>query len=413
MTPAEQSVLAGLLESSGRIVRDLNIQASDFSTPAGETVFQTIVDLVDAGKPADLVTIATGPALTDPVIKAAGGAPWIWSLMDGNTSAASVPFHAEIVAEDSARRQIEQTATAMRQAILDGRDTEQILAEAQARIDALSSMASATTQAIGEGIRETIASLRKKPTYIETPWDDLNWLMHGWKQGGMYAVGARPSVGKTILGLQAAISLCNMGPVAYTSLEMDQTELQKRALAHIAKVDMSHIERHQITNDDEAKMERAVPLFEAMPLFIDPSSDGRVSQVVKHARAIKREHGLAAVVVDYIGLLTGGANQSEYEIITAASKRLKALAKELQVPVIVLSQLNRGIESRDNKEPRLSDLRNSGSIEQDADVVMLMHRELLESPHELKIIVAKNRQGTLGTATLDFAGHNSEIRNPR
>jgi len=411
VTPAEESVLSGLLESSGRTVNDLDLNPEDFSSPVGEAIFRSIRTLVEQGKPADAVAVASGPAMADPVIKAAGGPARVWQITNAYVAEASIPFHAEIVANDAARRRIEMAATLMRQGVAEGVDVDQLVSDVQARLETIGTAGAATTERIGDGIDETIASLDKKPTYVETPWNDLNWLMHGWKKGGMYVVGARPSVGKTVFGFQAAISLCNMGPVAYTSLEMGKEELQKRAISHIARVDMSRIARHQINNQDREAIASARHLFDHMPLHIDPSSDASVAQVAKHARTIKRQYGLAAVVVDYLGLLTGRAGQSEYETVTDASRRLKLLAQELEVPVIALSQLNRGIESRDNKEPRLSDLRSSGAIEQDADVVILMHRDLSETPHELRLIVAKNRQGTLGSVDLDFAGHHSEIRN--
>src|SRR5699024_9435862 len=143
---------------------------------------------------------------------------------------------------------------------------------------------------------------------------------------------------------------------------------------------------------------------------VDPAEDRSLAQVIRYAKTLQRRQGLAAMVIDYIGLLDSPKGMDERETITEASKRLKQLAVDLNIPVIVLSQLNRGIESRDNKEPRLSDLRMSGSLEQDADVVLLLHRDLRESAHEIKIIVAKNRQGMTGDMTLDFAGHYSESR---
>lgn len=413
MTPAEKSVLSGLLEAGGNPVQDIDLKPHDFSTPFGATIFRAIVDLVEQGKLADTLTVASGVASNDPVIMAAGGPPKVWEITDSYVPESAIASYVEIVARDSRLRQVEMVANALRQGVDGDADVHRLISEAQSRLESIESSTAATYQRVGDGIDETIAALDRKPTFVESPWDGLNRLIHGWKRGALYVIGARPSVGKTVMGLQAALSLCNVGPVALTSLEMSKEELEERLISHLARVDMGHIERSQITNEDRENIARARHLFDHMPMYVDSSEDNRIGQVVKFARKVKRDHGLAAVVLDYVGLLDGERGQSEYDIITAASKRLKRLAQELQVPVIILSQLNRGLESRDSKMPKLSDLRNSGSLEQDADTVILMHRDLTERPDQLFLNVAKNRKGSTGVIELDFAGHHSEIRDGR
>jgi replicative DNA helicase len=192
---------------------------------------------------------------------------------------------------------------------------------------------------------------------------------------------------------------------------MSNTELELRMVSQEAKVDMGRITKRQLTNADWERVGQARERWEHLPLFIDPSRDASMAQVARHAWSVKRKHGLTAVVVDYLGLIEHpDSRKSEYEVVTETTRKLKLLAQALEVPVIALSQLSRKNEGREQKTPQLSDLRSSGAIEQDADVVILMHRDLMESPHEADMIVAKNRHGITGTAQMDFIGHNSYLR---
>lgn len=410
MTPAEESVLAALLESAGGCLHEISINPGDFSTPSGETLYRLIQDAVEVGLPADPVTIVSAAVKLDAASKRMVTPELIWKIAGIYVPAAAVTHHAGIVAQEAARRRLVILATSIAQRANEGQDIEPLVDDAQTKLAALTMGMGSMTEAITDTIDATIEALDKPTTYVETPWRNLNDFIQGWRKGALYIVGARPSVGKTVTGLQAALSLCNMGPVAYTSLEMGASELQLRMIAQDARVDMNRITRKQLANDDWQRTAQARVKWGHLPLYIDPSHDATVAQVARHAWSVKRKHGLAAVVVDYLGLLEGHAGQKEYDVITEASRKLKLLAQALDVPVIALSQLNRGSESRDGKKPQLSDLRSSGAIEQDADVVILMHRDIMDAPHEVDLIVAKNRHGITGTAHMDFVGHHSYIR---
>ena len=410
MTPAEKSVLAALLESAGGCLHEISLAPADFSTIAGETIYRLIQDAVEVGAPADAVTIATRAAALDPALQRVAGPVAVWDLTSVSVPPSAVVHHAAIVAQESARRRVLAVATGLSQRAAEGQDVEALIAAAQDELAAVAGGIGSVTEAITDTIDETLEDLDKPTTYIETPWQNLNDMIQGFRKGALYVIGARPSVGKTVVGFQAALSLCNTGPVAYTSLEMKASELQLRMVAQDARVDMGRIIRRQLSNDDIKRTVDARLRWGHLPLYVDPSNDATLAQVARHAWSIKRRYGLTALVVDYLGLIEGAPGQKEYDIVTESSRRLKLLAQALDVPVIALSQLNRGSESREGKKPQLSDLRSSGAIEQDSDVVILLHRDIMDAPHEMEMIVAKNRHGITGTARMDFVGHHSYVR---
>lgn len=411
MTPAERAVLEALLESDGGCLHEVVLEPGDFSTPDGEALFGLIRDLVGEGAPASPAAIMDAALRLDPTGRRLVTPELVWGLTGSNTSAASAGHHGAIVAHDAARRRLVTITRSLQQRAADGGDVEALTDEALEALAGITSGLGSTIRPVADTIDATLDSLDSPVTYTESPWENVNHFIQGWRAGAMYVVAARPSVGKTVAGFQAALSLCNRGPVAFTSLEMGHEELELRMVSQEAHVDMGRITRRQLANADWERVAAARERWQKLPLFIDPSNDATMAQVARHAWSVKRKHGLAAVVVDYIGLLEHpDKRKSEYEVVTEHSRKLKLLAKALGVPVIVLSQLNRGSTQREGKVPQLSDLRSSGAIEQDADVVILMHRDLLESPHEADLIVAKNRHGITGTAEMDFVGHHSMLR---
>lgn len=410
MTPAEKSVLAALIDSAGGCLHEISLRPGDFSTPAGEILYRLIQDAVEAGKPADQVTLIADAMKLDPAGKRMVNPEVIWGMSDVYVPATSVVHHAGIVSHESARRRLVSVAAGLGQRAAEGHDVEPLIDAAQEQLSAITTGVGSNTEAITDTIDETIEGLDKPATYVETPWSNLNGFIQGWRKGALYVIGARPSVGKTVAGFQAALSLANMGPVAYTSLEMGTSELQLRMISQEARVDMGRITRKKLANDDWEKVAKARVKWDRMPLFIDPSADATMAQVARHAWSVKRQYGLAALVVDYLGLIEGRPGQREYDVVTESSRKLKLLAKALDIPVIALSQLNRGSEGREGKVPQMSDLRSSGAVEQDADVVVLLHRDILETPYEMDMIVAKNRHGITGTTRMDFLGHYSKIQ---
>ena len=411
MIDAESAVLSALLESAGGCLHEVTLEPRDFSTLQGETLFALIRAVVESGAPADPVTVGDAALRLDEVGRRLVTPALLWGLVGTFVPESAVAHHAEIVAREAARRRLISVAARLGQRAGDGGDVESLTDEALAELAGVTSGLGSTIRPVADTIDATLDSLDEAVTYVETPWENVNHLIQGWRPGALYVIAARPSVGKTVAGFQAALSLANKGPVAFTSLEMGHEELELRMVSQEAKVDMSRITARKLTNADWERVARARERWQKLPLYIDPSKDASMAQVARHAWSVKRKHGLAALVLDYIGLLTHpDSKKSEYEVVTEHSRKLKLLAKALGVPVIILAQLNRGSERRENKTPQLSDLRSSGAIEQDADVVILLHRDLMESPHEADLIVAKNRHGITGTAEMDFLGHNSCLR---
>jgi len=411
VTPAEKAVLAALLESDGGCLHEISLEPRDFSTVAGEVLYRTIQEVVGSGKPSDPLTVTDAISRLDVADRRAVPAGFVWTITEVHVSEASVTYHAAIVAQDAARRRFVQVTANLNQRAAEGGDIETLATEALEKLGNVTDGLGSTTRPVSETIDATLDSLDSPVTYTESPWTNVNHFIQGWRPGALYVIGARPSVGKTVAGFQAALSLCNRGPVAFTSLEMSNTELELRMVSQEAKVDMGRITKRQLTNADWERVGKARERWEHLPLFIDPSRDASMAQVARHAWSVKRKHGLTAVVVDYLGLIEHpDSRKSEYEVVTETTRKLKLLAQALEVPVIALSQLSRKNEGREQKTPQLSDLRSSGAIEQDADVVILMHRDLMESPHEAEMIVAKNRHGITGTAHMDFIGHNSYLR---
>lgn len=411
MTPAEEAVLSALLESGGGCLHEISLNPADFSTLAGEVLYRLIQDVVETGAPATPVTVIDRAQCLDEAGKRVVTPALVWGLTQAFVPVAAVEHHAGVVAREAARRRFVALTGDLHRKALDGADIQGLMAQAQEVLEGVAGGVGSTTRPVSETIDATLDSLASPVTYTETPWVNVNHFIQGWRPGAMYVIAARPSVGKTVAALQAALSLCNRGPVAMTSLEMSNTELELRMVSQEARVDMSRITRRQLSNADWENVSKARERWSRLPLFIDPSNDASMAQVARHAWSVKRKHGLAAVVVDYLGLMEhADKRKSEYEVVTENSRKLKLLSKALGVPVIVLSQLNRGSEHREGKVPQLSDLRSSGAIEQDADVVILMHRDIMNTPHEADLIVAKNRHGITGTAEMDFIGHHSAMR---
>ena len=411
MTPAEKAVLAALLESNGGCLHEISLEPRDFSTVQGEILYGLIQDVVGSGRPADPLTVEDEAGRLDEAGRRAVPLGFVWTLTDVFVPEAAVAHHAAIVAREAARRRFVAVTANLHQRAQEGADVHALVDEGLEALTKATAGLGSSTRPVSETIDGTLDALDSPVTYTESPWENVNHFIQGWRPGALYVIGARPSVGKTVAGFQAALSLCNRGPVAFTSLEMGHEELELRMVSQEARVDMGRITRRQLTNADWERVGKARERWEHLPLFIDPSRDASMAQVARHAWSVKRKHGLAAVVVDYLGLIEHpDSRKSEYEVVTETTRKLKLLAQALGVPVIALSQLSRKNEGREGKTPQLSDLRSSGAIEQDADVVILMHRDLMESPHEADMIVAKNRNGITGTAEMDFIGHNSMLR---
>jgi replicative DNA helicase len=265
-------------------------------------------------------------------------------------------------------------------------------------------------QSFGETIDVMLGQLDEEPNYIPTPWTAVNDIIGGLRPGGLYVVAARPSVGKSVIALQLAKALTAHGSVAFSSLEMSETDVQMRAVSADLRIDLRRLIERDLTPGDWEKIRMRRATWQNVSLYVDDRSGVTITDIKRFARSVNRREPLGGVVVDYLQLMSQptGDKRPRHEFVADMSRQLKILAMDMKIPVIALSQLNRGSTQREDKMPTISDMRESGAIEQDADVVILLHREILgEKRGELSMLVAKNRNGSTGVAQLNFWGHYS------
>jgi replicative DNA helicase len=428
--PAEQSVLGGMLLSKDAIAEVIEvIKAVDFYKPAHEAVFGAILELYGRGEPADPVTVAA--LLTKRGdINRIGGAPYLHTLINSVPTAANAGYYAEIVKERAVLRRLVEAGTRIVQMgySTDGSDVEQIVDAAQQEMyqvtDARTSedfipLAEAMEGALDE--IESISNRSGQMTGVPTGFHDLDALTNGLHPGQMVIIAARPAIGKSTLGLDLArsCSIKNGLTCVIFSLEMGRNEIIMRLLSAEARVALHHMRSGTMTDEDWARLARRMGPVSEAPLFIDDSPNMSMMEIRAKARRLKQRHDLQLVIIDYMQLMQHGSSNSRrpdnrQQEVSEISRSLKLLAKELEVPVIAISQLNRGPEQRTDKRPMMSDLRESGSLEQDADVIILLHREDAyerESPRagEADLIVAKHRNGPTANITVAFQGHYSRF----
>ncbi|MFF4699973.1 replicative DNA helicase [Streptomyces chattanoogensis] len=427
---AEQCVLGGMLLSKNAIedVVDCPMQPRDYYRPAHETIHQAILHLYDRREPADPITVAAELTKRGEIGRV-GGASYLHTLVHSVPTAANAEYYAEIVHERAVLRRLTEAGTLITQMGYAGEgELDDITNAAEAAIlDALKGREKSTSYAY---IREDVPGFwddldaRMKGTTeltgLPTGLSDVNAMTNGLQSGQFIVIGARPAMGKSTLALDfaRAASIKHQRTSAFFSLEMSRAEITQRLYSAECRVALHHIRAGSVTEDDLAKMARRTPDIEGAPLIVDDSPNLSMMEIRSRARRIKQaKGGLDLLIVDYLQLMQSGASkrpESRQQEVSDMSRNLKLLAKELELPVIALSQLNRGPEQRTDKKPMVSDLRESGSIEQDADMVILLHREDAyekDSPRagEADLIVAKHRNGPTGTITVAFQGHYSRF----
>lgn len=294
-------------------------------------------------------------------------------------------------------------------------DAQELQEEARAQIDKASRHVSELTT-IDQTIDSVIDSLEgDAPNYTPTPWADLNHILGGWRPGGLYIVGARPGVGKSILGKQAAVALSRIGWTAMFSLEMPKAEVDTRVLAELAEVSLTRMQQKTLNQRDWEHIARARSDISTLKLAIDDRGALRMIDIRSYVRTLARRGPLAGIVLDYIQLMqpNHGERRPRHEVVGEWSRELKLLAKDLNIPVIVLAQLNRGSVGRTDPRPTMADLRESGSLEQDADAVILLHVDEDKDPSALLFGVPKHRHGITGAGTLVRKGEFARLDDER
>src|SRR6478735_9344527 len=423
---AEQSVLGGMLLSKDAIADCVEqLKGTDFYRPAHELIYDAILDLYGRGEPADAITVSDELTKRGDLGRV-GGQAYLHQLIASVPTAANAGYYAQIVGERAVLRRLVEAGTRIVQLgyAQGGGDVEDIVNAAQAEVYAVADKRGGEDyHAIGDVIEATVdeievASGRSgEMTGVPTGFTDFDALTNGLHPGQMIVIAARPAMGKSTIGLDIVRSAAikhKMAAVVF-SLEMSRTEITMRLLSAEAGIQLQHMRKGTMREEDWTRLASTMGRVSEAPLFIDDSPNMSLMEIRAKCRRLKQRENLKLVVIDYLQLMSSGKRvESRQQEVSEFSRALKLLAKELEVPVIALSQLNRGPEQRTDKKPAMSDLRESGSIEQDADMVILLHREDAyerESPRagEADLIVAKHRNGPTATVTVAFQGHYSRF----
>ena len=424
---AEQSVLGGMLLSKDAIADVVeSLRASDFYKPAHETIYEAILSLYGHGSPADAITVADELKKRGELTRV-GGAAYIHTLIASVPTAANAQYYAEIVKEHAIMRRLIEAGTKIAQlGYANETEVDTLVDQAQAEIYAVTDgNAKEDYVSFSEALEETINEIdansnRPDGVYgVPTDFIEFDELTGGLHGGQMIVIAARPGVGKSTLALDIArsASIHHQMTTVFFSLEMSRTELAMRILSAEGKISMGRLKKGDLDTEGWTNFATLQGRIDSAPLFIDDSPNMTLMEIRAKCRRLKQRNDLKLVVLDYLQLMSSGKKvESRQQEVSEFSRSLKLLAKELDVPVIALSQLNRGSEQRTDKRPMVSDLRESGSIEQDADMVILLHREDMYNPDservgEADMIIAKHRGGPTRTIPLAFSGKYSRFNN--
>jgi replicative DNA helicase len=413
---AEESVLGAVLLSvdAANLVMD-KLEPSDFYVPSHQAIYEAIVGLYNQNQPIDAVTVSDGLRRADELDKV-GGINYLTRLLDAVPTASNVDYYSSIVEEHALRRRMmvagarvsdlaTQTESEISQVLDEAEAT--VLQVAQKRIgsglEPLGPLFTPTLEAI-----EEMEAQDSELTGVPTGFRDLDRMLAGLQRANLVIVAARPSMGKSALALNIGANIAlSSGPVAVFSLEMSRDEIVHRLLCSVGRVDSMKLRTGKLGPLWQKVVGAASRMYKA-PIYVDDAANVTVTDIRAKCRRLKRQHGLELIIVDYLQLMQGTNRENRQQEIAEISRSLKNLARELDVPIIAVSQLNRGLEARTDKRPQLGDLRESGAIEQDADVVMFIYRHEYYEPTDIEskgmaeVIVAKHRAGATGRVNMTF-----------
>ena len=417
---AEQSVLGAVLieQSSIAKISDL-LNPEDFYREAHRLIYRAVLGLFERSEAIDFITVVD-ILRRENTLEQAGGIAYITSLANGVPTAANITFHAKIVQEKSLLRRLIAAATDIASmGYAESEEVDRVLDSAEQKIlEVATRKASQDFQPIKEIIFSTLDKIDEMHkskggiTGISTGFTNLDKLTGGFQRSDLILIAARPSMGKTAFVLNVAQHMATRDrkSVVIFSLEMPKEQLAMRMMCAEGLIDSQHLRTGAMSNDEWSKLVDASDRLSGSTMFIDDTANVTAIELRNKARRISKEHGLDCIIIDYLQLMDGGAHSridNRQQQISDISRSLKGLARELRVPVIALSQLSRGPESRTNRRPMLSDLRESGSLEQDADLVAFLYRDDYYNPESEKkniteLLIAKNRNGPTETVELYF-----------
>jgi len=426
---AEQSVIGGLLldNRAWDRVGDV-ITADDFYRREHRLIFNVIAALSEEASPADVVTVSEKLEKSGE-LEAVGGLSYLASIANNTPSAANIVAYTNIVRERSVLRQLLRAASDITTSTYEreGRGATELLDFAEKSILEISEKGPKRgeyrpiSKLLSEAV-DRIDKLFRSPssiTGVSSGFVDLDDKTSGLQPSDLIIIAGRPSMGKTSLAMNIAenAAVGHKVPVAVFSMEMPGSQLAMRMMSSLGRINAHRMRTGKLDDDDWPRLTSAVSLLNEAPIFIDDTPGINPMELRARARRIKREHGLGLLVVDYLQLMqSGGSEENRATEISNITRALKGLAKELNVPVVALSQLNRSVESRNDKRPVMSDLRESGAIEQDADVILFVYRDEVyreDSPDKgiAEIIIGKQRNGPIGTVRLTFLGEYTKFEN--
>ncbi|MDF1614700.1 replicative DNA helicase [Desulfurivibrio dismutans] len=426
---AEQCVLGSVLLQEGAMSKAVEVLTpEDFYREGHRHIFTAMVALFEKSEPLDLITV-TSFLKDSRHLDQIGGPAYLASLTDQVPMAANITFYARIVRDKAILRRLIQTSSEIAGRCYEEQDDiDALLDEVEQTVFEISRSKSGQSYwpmktVINETFKmvESLYERKEHITGLPTDYHDFDKMTAGLQPSDLIILAARPSMGKTALAMNMVqhIALVNKTPVGVFSLEMSKEQLGMRMLCSVSRVDAQRLRTGFLRDQDWPKLTRAYNMLLDAPVYIDDTPAISVLEMRAKARRLKTEHDIGLIVVDYLQLMRGRSNvQSREQEISEISRSLKAMAKELQVPVMALSQLNRSLESRPNKRPQLSDLRESGAIEQDADVICFIYRDEVYNKAEdnpkkglAELIIGKQRNGPTGMVELAFLDQYTTFEN--
>jgi replicative DNA helicase len=399
---AEKTLIGAILQSRGEYLDDCHLTPDDFMNRQEQAVFAVMLKMRREGEGIDEFTVGA---------KLPEMAAFCWEATSETPTWQNANFYEQLILDRNARRQI----------VMVGHELVAAGGAPDSDVDAAVDQATVKIERVATGrLREgvefvtdlilpAVENLNSEPDFVPTSWGSLNDFLGGFRPGALYIIGARPAVGKSVVAVNMAYQLSATGAVSFHSLEMSKREIVNRLFASVCMVSMDHIEKRQLTQVDWERIAKGRDAV-GRPIAIADKSGQTLTDIRAFARQVSKKQKLAAIVVDYLQLMQDTERgRSRYESVTAISNGLKILARDLDVPVIALAQLNRAVEGRKDSAPGLSDLRDSGAIEQDADVVILLNRERAmddgeDEKSKMILHIAKNRHGRTGHVALRFEG---------